>query len=213
MSENDLIAKFSTFEHSNYLFHCPRSCSVQPPPRVSSPIGNNVCFIVPGHVLSNPHLTRLPDSQYWKDCIFPTMCNLLTSCNNFKVRISVCTTLSALDSREQYNPHFHDIVNSVLCSFAVTTHTYDIHLSSLKVTLYKTLCHFVLLLNPVDIASQVLLSALGCHGDAVKAMVMDEELGKLRERCRGKVAELSRVCEDSKCLDLLRVVFSEETGS
>ncbi|KAI5736543.1 hypothetical protein M8J76_004484 [Diaphorina citri] len=174
----------------------------------------NACYAL-GHVLSNPHLTRLPDSQYWKDCIFPTMCNLLTSCNNFKVRISVCTTLSALDSREQYNPHFHDIVNSVLCSFAVTTHTYDIHLSSLKVTLYKTLCHFVLLLNPVDIASQVLLSALGCHGDAVKAMVMDEELGKLRERCRGKVAELSRVCEDSKCLDLLRVVFMyhEITGA
>ncbi|KAL1457483.1 hypothetical protein WDU94_007710 [Cyamophila willieti] len=172
----------------------------------------NTCYAL-GHILCNPHISRLPQCAEWKASIFSCLCNLLTTCNNFKVKISICTTLSSLAERKQYEPHFLFIVSNVMSSFTVVkTHTYDVHITSLMVTLKKTLCHFILLLNSEDLTDEKLVECLAAHVNEVSTVWESqcEEVSTMEEKCGEKIAVLSEGNERCKGLVLLRKIFDKE---
>uniref|UniRef100_A0A8D8LYR9 HEAT repeat-containing protein 6 n=2 Tax=Cacopsylla melanoneura TaxID=428564 RepID=A0A8D8LYR9_9HEMI len=177
----------------------------------------NTCYAL-GHILCNPHITRLPQGPVWKASIFSCLCNLLTTCNNFKVKISICTTLSSLAERKHYEPHFLTIVSTVLSSFAVVrahTYSYDVHITSLIVTLKRTLCHFILRLNGEDLTDEKLANSLAEHVDEVSTVWKNEceEVSHQldEEKCSEKIGELSEGGNGRcKVLLLLRRIFDKE---
>ncbi|XP_014285177.1 HEAT repeat-containing protein 6 isoform X2 [Halyomorpha halys] len=112
----------------------------------------NACYAV-GTMLRNEELYNY--SEKWMGSLLKTLCNLIVSCNNFKVRASATTALCNIKRRTYFCNHYSFVFISLLDGLENAANMTDFkeykHQDSLKQHLCTAICHLVALLEVEDI--------------------------------------------------------------
>lgn len=130
----------------------------------------NACYAI-GNFMRNPVMFSIEDkSFYWQELVFPTLCDLIVNCTNFKVRINGVAALAVPAKRIHYGSHFTVIWNAMLHALDQANHLTDFSEYNHRDNLLDQLCisvsHLILLAIGDDWTEMkdILLQ----HVDAVK---------------------------------------------
>ncbi|CAH1402190.1 unnamed protein product [Nezara viridula] len=112
----------------------------------------NACYAV-GTMLGNVELYN--HSEKWMGSLLKTLCNLIVSCNNFKVRANATTALCNIRRRTYFCNHYSFVFMSLLDGLENAANMTDFkeykHQDSLKQHLCTAICHLITLMEVEDI--------------------------------------------------------------